>query len=209
MSRIKIPYTENPTRGNEHGTAKRGRPFLFQILSPVVNDPLYPVVLALHANPESLDERMTKSKTIAMTRGGYVEWIWPDELDVVSCQASTGAFISPDIGLTAGGDKPSFDGTSFGRKGTIAWERQEDLLELFRNNGMVFNMLGEPVIRGRVMMMYDRGIYIGHFGSFSVNEDDMHAYSFELNWDFTVEQVIYRFPVFSADQLDQSTLVVG
>lgn len=209
MALIKIPYTENPQRNNDPVSARRGRPFLFQILSPGTNEAMYPVVLALHANPETVEERMTKSKTVAMTRGGYVEWTWPDELDAISSQSSTGAFIAPDIGLTAGGDKPSSDSVAFGRKGTIAWERQQDLLELFHNNGMVYNQLGEPILRGRVMVMYDRGLYQGHFNTFSVEEDDSHAYSFQLSWEFTIEHAIYKFPIFDSSQLNDSNSVVG
>lgn len=207
MALIRIPYTENPQRNEDPSSARRGRPFLFQIMSPGTNEPMYPVVLALHANPETVEERMSKSKTVAMTRGGFIEWTWPDELDSITCQASTGAFIAPDAGLTAGGDKLSSDSTSFGRKGTIAWERQQDLLELFHNNGMVYNAFGEPVLRGRVMMIYDRGLFIGHFNTFSVDEDDSHAFSFQLNWEFTIEHVIYKFPIFDSSQLTESDLV--
>jgi hypothetical protein len=76
----------------------------------------------------------------------------------------------------------------------MAWERQEDLLDLFRNNGAIFDGSGKPVMRGRVMCIYDRGIYVGHFTSFSPKEDDDHAFSFELDWEFKVEQTIYVFP---------------
>jgi hypothetical protein len=76
----------------------------------------------------------------------------------------------------------------------MAWERQEDLLDLFHNNGMVYDGNGRPAIRGRIMMIYDRGIYYGFFTTFQVNEDDQHAYSFQLSWEFTVEKTLYRFP---------------
>jgi hypothetical protein len=76
----------------------------------------------------------------------------------------------------------------------MAWERQEDLLDLFHNNGMVFDGNGRPAIRGRIMMIYDRGIYYGYFTTFEVDEDDQHAWSFQLSWEFTVEKTLYRFP---------------
>jgi hypothetical protein len=164
-------------------------------MAPGTNQPLYPIVLALHTNPRSVEEKYTKGKSIVPTYGGFVEFVWPDEFDSVSCDHSTGAFIAPSQGLTAGGDRPNqSNGFVGGRKGTIAWERQQDLLELFHNNGMVYDGFGEPVIRGRVMMMYDRGVFIGHFTTFQVDEDDSHAFSFELSWEFHVEQTLYRFP---------------
>jgi len=197
MARVQIPYNKNPTQEEaESGSSdpKRGRPFLFQVLAPGTDEPLFPVALALHTNPRSVEEKMQKGKTVVPTYGGFIEFVWPDEFDTITCDHSTGAFIGPSVGLTAGGDRDDGSGLSAGRKGTIAWERQEDMLELFHNNGVVYNGFGEPVIRGRVMMMYDRGIFVGHFTSFSVQEDDSHAYSFELSWEFKVETVLYRFP---------------
>jgi hypothetical protein len=153
---------------------------------PGSNTQLYPYLLALHTNPNSVEEKMTKGKTVVPTYGGFVEFVWPDDFDSISCSHSTGAFINSN---DSGGGL-----TATRRKETIAWERQEDLLELFHNNGMVFDGSGRPAIRGRIMMIYDRGIFIGHFTSFSINEDDSHAFSFELSWEFKVEQVLYRFP---------------
>ena len=199
---IHIPYTPNPQLESTYqNRGRRGRPLLFQITDPR-NLPLYPYALALHVNPANLSERMNKSKTVAMTKGGFVEWQWPDDLDGLSASGSTGAFIGPDTGLISGSDGRRSSSNlpvdsqiiTPGRKQTIAWERQEDLLELFHNNGKIYNAQGIPVLRGRVMMIYDRGIYSGHFTTFSVKETDEKAYSFELTWDFKVESSLYIFP---------------
>ncbi len=194
--KINIPTSQNPAKGSsmDQYNPKRGRPVLFQILDPGSYEPLYDVALALHVNPTSLDEKMTKSKTVVQTYGGFVEFIWPDELSTISASASTGAFIGPNTGLTAGNETQILGSIPVGRKSTIAWEKFQDLLELFHSNGMVFNGEGLPVIRGRVLMMYDRGMFTGHFTTFEVHEDDSHAYSFELSWEFRVEHVVYRFP---------------
>lgn len=201
--RIQMPHTPNPS-ANQANTysGKRGRPMLFQVTDPT-NQPLWPFMLALHVNPKSFNETFTKNKNVVMSYGGFVEFVWPDELDSISANATTGGFIGPNTGLTAGsegnnlgnfstGGLPS--GRAAGRQSTMAWERQEDLLDLFRNNGAIFNGSGQPVIRGRVMCIYDRGIYIGHFTNFSVKEDDEHGFSFELDWEFKVEQTVYLFP---------------
>lgn len=196
MARVAIPYNENPRvtdAGAGYG-ARRGRSFLFQVTAPQTAEPIFPVYLALHASPNQVDERMQKSKTVAMTVGGWVEWVWPDELSSVSCEASTGAFLHPTQGLTAGGDVSLTGAASAGRRGTIAWERQEDFVELFRNNGMVYNSAGEPVIRGRVLMLYDRGVFAGHFSSLQVTEDEAHPFSFQLSWEFRVESTLYSAP---------------
>jgi hypothetical protein len=44
------------------------------------------------------------------------------------------------------------------------------------------------------MCIYDRGIYVGYFDTFSVKEDDQHSFSFELSFEFKVETTLYRFP---------------
>jgi len=201
--RIQLPNTPNPpvSQGYSFFT-KRGRPVLFQVTDPT-NQPLWPYLLALHVNPKSFNESFQKSKNVVMTFGGFVEFVWPDELDSINASASTGAFFGPFTGLTAGSDGHNQGNVrtggfrrpnASGRQQTMAWERQEDLLDLFRNNGAIFNGAGQPVIRGRVMCIYDRGIYVGHFTTFSPKEDDEHAFSFELDWEFKVEQTIYLFP---------------
>ncbi len=194
-TKVGIPYNVNPktTDANpENYSPKRGRPILFQVVAPKTNDPLYNTLLALHVNPESLDEHTAHSKTVVPTYGGWVEFRWPDELSTIGGSNTTGAFISPQTGLSAGSAGGASQGAT-GRQGTIAWERQEDLLDLFHNNGMVFDGNGLPAIRGKIMMIYDRGIYLGYFRTFDVVEDDSHAWSFQLTWDFQIEQTLYRF----------------
>jgi hypothetical protein len=199
---IQLPNIPNPKIGESFTySTKKGRPILFQVTDPL-KQPLYPFLLALHINPSSLSESMTKSKTVVMTVGGFVEFNWPEELDTLSATASTGAFIGPNTGLTAGSDGtssnnqgPSVAAGDPGRHATMAWERQEDLLDLFRGNGQIFNGNGVPILRGRIMIIYDRGIYMGHFTTFSVKETDEKAYSFDLDWEFKIEERVYLFPL--------------
>ncbi len=199
---VEMPNVRNPKIQDAMSAQARrgGRPFLFQICDPM-RQPLYPYLLAAHVNPSDLQEGFTKSKTVAMTQGGFIEWVWPDDLDTLSATSSTGGFLGPGVGLTAGSDnvggpngQPSLAAGGRGRQATMAWERQEDLLELFHNNGLIYNGAGQPVLRGRVMVIFDRGIYFGHFTRFEVRETDEKAFSFELQWDFTVEESVYVFP---------------
>jgi hypothetical protein len=206
---VSLPHTPNPPVDQAYTySTRRGRPVLFQVTDPT-GSPLWPYLLALHVNPRQFDERMQKSKSVTMTYGGFVEFHWPDELGSLSATASTGAFFGPNTGLTSGSDGKGDNllgsdtriGAS-GRQHTMAWERQEDLLDLFRNNGLVFNGFGEPVLRGQVMCIYDRGIFRGLFTTFSVKENDEKAFSFELDWEFKVEATVYIFPA-SATNLSQ------
>jgi hypothetical protein len=196
---VNIPHRPNPETGDSSisslsapFTQRRGQPFLFLILDPN-GQPAFDHVLALHTNPNSVTERMTKSKNVVMTYGGFVEFNWPDELDALSASHSTGAFLGPE-GLVSGFDRLDASLDDADRKNTIAWERAEDLLEIFRNNGLIYDGFGKPVLRGTVQLMYDRGIFRGFFTSFSINEDSLNQFSFQLDWEFKVEQTIYRFP---------------
>lgn len=199
---VELPSVPNPLIADSMSARakKGGRPFLFQITDPM-RQPLYPNLLAAHVNPSDLSEGFTQSKNVVMTYGGFVEFNWPPDLDTISASSSTGAFLGPGVGLTAGSDdqggshgQPSFALGGAGRHATMAWERQEDLLELFHNNGVIYNGVGQPVLRGRVMAMYDRGIYFGIFTRFEVRETDEKAFSFDLQWEFAVEEVLYTFP---------------
>lgn len=199
---VRMPRTPNPAINDAFNMSvgQRGRPILFQVVDPA-NKPIWQFLLAMHVNPSKFDEKFTKSKNVVMTYGGFVEFIWPDDLDSISAEASTGAFMGPLVGLASGSDgggsnvggRDSRVGAT-GRHGSMAWERQEDLLDLFRQNGVIYDGNGFPAIRGRVMCIYDRGIYLGYFQNFSPKEDDSHAFSFELSFDFKVEATIYRFP---------------
>lgn len=201
--RVQIPTVPNPDASIAYNyEARRGRPMLFQVMKPDSLQPLYTTWLALHVNPASVDEKQTKSKSVVMTYGGWVEFTWPDELGSLSAEGSTGAFFSAESGLTAGNERRSRSGGSGrvpGRRATIAWERKEDFLELFRSNGCVYNGVGQPVIRGRIMLTYDRGIFIGHFTTFEEAEDSEHPYSFQLTWEFKIEHTIYRLPTVASN----------
>jgi hypothetical protein len=197
--RIQLPRNPNPQSPDGY-MSRGGRPLLFQVTDPT-NQPIWPYLLALHTNPRTFNESFQKSKTVVMTYGGFVEWVWADELDTISSDASTGAFMGPYTGLVSGSN--AMNATYFGggtrrgaagRHGTMAWERQEDLLDLFRHNGAIFDGFGKPVLRGRVMCFYDRGIYFGYFTNFSPKENDEKGFSFELNWEFKVEETVYVFP---------------
>lgn len=193
---IKLPYPKNPNINDAADyTWNGGRPFLFTISEPTGPfSPMYDLALALHTNPNSVEERFTKSKSVVQTDGGYCEFIWPDDLDSITGTGSTGGFINPKLGYTsAPGDMEGASGSFGGRRGTMAYERYTDFLELFRMNGSIFDSAGRPIIRGRVIMLYDRGIFSGHFNSFDVEEDENTPFVFNLNWEFKIENSVYRF----------------
>jgi hypothetical protein len=170
-----------------HGAEKRDGfiPLAFQVTSP--NEEfraMLPHALITHVNPQSFAETFNKKIERIQTRGGFVEQHWGDDLGEISVEQSTGAFINLATGLS-----------SVLRQRTIAWDRYRDLYDLYRNNGSVYDPFGAIVLQGKIMIMYDRGTYLGHFRSFSVEETDEAPFVFKLSWIFKVVKMIYQIPI--------------
>jgi hypothetical protein len=134
-------------------------------------------------NPASFNEAHTKKIERIQTRGGFVEQHWGDELSQISCDGSTAAFVNLYTGTS-----------SVLRQQTIAWDRYRDLHDLYRNNGDVYDPYGNIVLRGNVMLMYDKGVYIGYFSTFSSEETDGSPFTFSLSWEFKVELALLQLP---------------
>jgi hypothetical protein len=159
-------------------------PMAFQITSPMnVLEALLPHALVMHVNPANFNESYTKKVERFQTRGGWIEQHWGDELSEITADGSTSAFINIYTGTS-----------SLLRQQTIAWDRQRDLHDLYRNNGDVYDPYGNIVLKGNVLLMYDRGQYIGYFSNFEIEETDASPFTFSLSWTFKVEQIIQQIP---------------
>ena len=180
--------TPSHETGYVHGMDRRRSfiPVAFQVTSPFDNRRvLLPHALVMHVNPANWSETHTKKLERIQTRGGFVEQHWGDELTDISADGSTGAFMNIYTGLS-----------SVLRHKTIAWDRYRDLHDLYRNNGSVYDPAGNIVLQGNIMLMYDRGTYIGYFKSFDVEESDEQPFSFRVSWTFKVEEEIMKIPGF-------------
>lgn len=174
--------TPNDDPGYVHpaATRKGAIPLAFQVTSPFNRTrALLPHALVMHVNPQNLQENFNQKIERFQTRGGFVEQHWPQDLTEISADGSTGAFMNIYTGLT-----------SVLRQRTIAWDRYRDLHDLFYNNGSVYDPQGNIVLQGHVMLMYDRGTFLGTFRSFEVEETDDSPFAFKLNWNFKVEHTL-------------------
>lgn len=161
-------------------TRRGGIPMAFQITSPFNrNKLLLPHALVMHVNPSNFDETQTHKIERIQTEGGFVEQHWGSELTEISASGSTGAFVNLYTGLT-----------SVLRHKTIAWDRYRDLYELFYNNGSVYDPYGNIVLQGSILLMYDRGSFLGTFRSFETEETDDSPFAFKVNWTFKVESTL-------------------
>ena len=181
----------NPVPSNDPGyvhPAERrlatGIPLMFQITSPFDRRTvLLPHALVMHVNPSNFSENNVQKKETIPTLGGFVEQHWGHELIDISASGSTGAFMNVKTGLS-----------SVVRQRTIAWDRYRDLVELYYNNGSVHDPYGNVVLQGHVMLMYDRGIFLGTFRSFETTETDDSPFAFQTSWTFKVDYPILQVP---------------
>lgn len=183
FKRLDVPSEQY---GYIHGADVRRNvmPVAFQITSPFNKRlALLPHALVMHVNPASWEETYTKKVERIQTRGGWVEQHWFDELTEVSANGSTGAFVNIYTGVS-----------SVLRQRTIAWDRYRDLHDLFHNNGSVYDPSGNIVLQGHVLILFDRGSYIGTFRSFDVDETEESPFAFQISWSFKVEETIMRIP---------------
>jgi hypothetical protein len=156
----------------------------FQVTSPVTRHvALLPTALVLHVNPNNFTQTFNKKVERIQTMGGWVEQHWGDDLDEISAQGSTGAFMHVMTGTSA-----------ILRQRTIAWDRYRDFHDLYYNNGSVRDPSGRIVLQGQVMLMFDRGTYLGFFRTFQVEETADSPFTFNLSWSFKVQETILRLP---------------
>ncbi len=169
----------------ESRPSPRPIPMAFQVTSPFNrNILLLPHALVLHVNPTSLQESGVQKVERIQTRGGFVEQHWGHDLVELSADGSTGAFMNIRTGLT-----------SVLRQRTIAWDRYRDLYDLFRHNASVYDPFGNIVLQGNIMLMFDRGVYFGHFRSFSTEETAESPFAFKLSWVFKVTETLQAIDV--------------
>lgn len=190
----------NPQTGEVNGTtpsrdpnyihpaetrSPNGIPMMFQVTSPFDRKTvLLPHALVLHVNPASFEETHIQKKESIQTRGGFVEQHWGHELVEISASGSTGSFMNIHSGLS-----------SLTRQRSIAWDRYRDLVELYHNNGSVNDPYGNVVLQGHIMIMYDRGTYLGTFRSFETTETADAPFAFQISWSFKVDRPILRIPI--------------
>lgn len=174
-----------------HGLSSRRSfiPVAFQITSPFDSRKvLLPHALVMHVNPQTFNEAHHKKIERIQTRGGFVEQHWGDDLTEIDADGSTGAFMNIYTGLT-----------SVLRHRTIAWDRYRDLHDLYRNNGSLYDPFGNIVLQGGVMLMYDRGTYLGYFNKFDCEETDDQPFAFKVSWSFKVQEELMKIPGLTQD----------
>lgn len=173
---------------NGHGV----RPVVFDILGPDLATSILPegLRMVLHVNPSSMSFSYAKQIERIQTKGGFVEQHWGEAARSITFNLATGGFKRLYSGLsnvTGGG----YD-TEGTRRETIAYDKFLDLLALFHNNGSIYDASGQIALQGIIKVLFDGGVYLGWFGSFSVTEAADKPFQFQLSAEFTVAHEVMR-----------------
>lgn len=167
------------------------RPVVFDIVAPDGRtslldgtEGLEDIRLVLHVNPRSMSISYTKIIERIETKSGYVEQHFGDGTQSINFDMATGGFMRLYTGLTS----ITGDGTDYGgnRRQSIAYDKYLDILFLFKNNGMIRDVDGNPVFDGQIKCIFDNHIFYGWFENFSVSESADQPYQFSLSTSFVV-----------------------
>lgn len=147
-------------------------------LDPVIIlPPLY-----MHHNPQDFKENFVKKTTRIQTFDSYVEFYWGEELDTISCSATTGGFILDDYnGMSTGL-------TTFHRRKTKPYFKFQDVLDVYQNNGNKYDEQGRVVSKGFIEMFFDPNTHFGYFEKFDYREEADNPYVFHFDFVFKVEK---------------------
>lgn len=149
----------------------------FNIVEDIFNPTILLPPLYMQINPTNFQQSFSKKIHRYQTFAAQIEEHYGDELDTITCSASTGGFILEDFGIT-----------TVNRSLTKPYFKFQDVLDVYRNNGAIYDSLGQIIKRGRVVLYFDPGTYFGYFDSFSYQEDASTPFRFTFDFSFKVEK---------------------
>jgi hypothetical protein len=155
--------------------------------------------LTLLVNPNSMSVTHSPVQQYQQRgRYGFVFERWGETQPTVSFSGSTGAFIAGNNPNTPAGngvgsesDPPS--GLQYASKrDSAAWQNFMALYHFYRNNGYIYDTLGESeamLFVGALAIDYDQMTYVGHINSFSFSYQEETAHRVEWEMEFTVDRL--------------------
>jgi len=162
-----------------------GRRMSFYIVDDVLSDKTQVPPLYLQYNPENMKQDFVKKINRYYTFTAVIEEHWGEELDTITCKGSTGAFILDSDG------QARFRGleglSTYFRSYSRPYFKFQELVDLYRNNGAVYDLKGMVVRMGYVVMQFDEGVYRGYFENFNVYEAADKPFRFTFDFIFKVE----------------------
>jgi hypothetical protein len=162
----------------------------------------YAYAVRLLINPSSLNINMTKIIIRGQTMTGWVEEHWGEELDTISFQGLSAAFVSGgsyttyDAGrmnpMLQAGNQPRMGLTTKHREDSLSYKNMKELVKIFSTNGLVYDSDGFVAKRYYIQITYDYGCYRGYFESFDITEEASNPFRFNYTVTFKAERTVYK-----------------
>ena len=176
-------YTElatgEPITTFTSGTVKNEKSIIWEVRG--ITEQLKIPDLVMKINPRNLSTKYTQLINRKRTIGGFIEEHWGEQLDELSASGITRGFYDEN-GLT-----------NLNRRNTDGYREFEKLINIYRNNGSIYDhKTGAIIAQGTIVMNYDGNIQHGYFENFSVNE--ISEKQFNLQYDFTFKVTFEEYP---------------
>jgi len=144
-------------------------------------DPILGLILMV--NPAAASVNMSKIINRTQTMVGWLEEHWGEEMDTITFQGSSAAFLYAPEGLA----------TAETRKQTPSYIEMKRLISIMNANGAVFDDWGLVKERVYIQVSYDYASYRGYIESFDITEAAESPYRFVYTITFKAEKTIYSF----------------
>lgn len=135
--------------------------------------------IRMMVNPQTISNNMAKIVSRAQTMVGWVEEHWGEDMDTISFQGKTAAFIVTD-------GSPE-------RRLSASYRQFKQLVDMISTNGCSFDKFGFVSNRFFILLTYDYAKYRGYFESVDVTEDATDPFRFTYTITFKAERTIYSF----------------
>jgi len=148
--------------------------------------------LTLLINPQNLTVTLTKKQAYQdRARQGLIFQSWGEDLARLSVSGKTGAFYAGTSSVDAQGQTASPSGVQWiTRRESSSWHNLASLLLLYRNNGLIYDVLGHSEAHlwvGAIEICYDQMVYQGQFESFQYGfAEDHQGGGLDFSFEFSV-----------------------
>ena len=172
--------------------------------------------LRLSVNPSSISVNMAKIVGRTQSMVGWIEEHWGEELDTITFQGSTAAFVtggtdtrgSSATATQSQGDIQRFNAavgvgglpytnriglTTLHRRDSVSYQEFSYLIQILNGNGCEFDSNGLVKRRRFIQISYDYSAYRGYFESIDVTEDANSPFRFTYTVTFKSEKTVYSF----------------
>jgi hypothetical protein len=181
------------------------------------------VGLVLFINPATISSNLAKIVNRTQTMTGWLEEHWGEELDTITFQGSSAAFVwegikpyvpidnlntnpqdiraafdkymdIPDLGTTSPVGPGDYSGLTVARRReTMAYDEFRRIINLMNANAATFDIYGRVSQRLFIEISYDCTAYRGYFESIDLTEDAASPFRFIYTITFKSEKTLYSF----------------